>query len=215
MDHKNDLFLPVIVKVGNYDAHPQRNSQAADIIARIMAASMQEAMPGSSFIVENKGGAGGNIGMGYVARSDADGYTILLSTSAFSVNPGLYNQLVYDPFKDFAPICELAVSPHVFAVQPSLGVKTMKEFVELAKALAANTPKKGDADKWKERTATIVAEAEKGEKQACATNCKGCHDLQAGSDGRMDRDTAGPGLVLERTTPDEAQNGARLQIQHH
>ena len=52
-----------------------------------------------------------------------------------------------------------------------------KEFVELAKALAANTPKKGDADKWKERTATIVAEAEKGEKQACATNCKGCHDL--------------------------------------
>ena len=118
---------PVRIVVANTPGGP------SDIIARIMAASMQEAMPGSSFIVENKGGAGGNIGMGYVARSDADGYTILLSTSAFSVNPGLYNQLVYDPFKDFAPICELAVSPHVFAVQPSLGVTTMKEFVELAK----------------------------------------------------------------------------------
>ena len=117
---------PIRIVVANTPGGP------SDIIARMMAAELQAAM-GGSVVVENKGGAGGNIGMGYVARSDADGYTILLSTSAFSVNPGLYNQPVYDPFKDFAPICELAVSPHVFAVQPSLGVKTMKEFVELAK----------------------------------------------------------------------------------
>jgi len=71
--------------------------------------------------------------MGYVARSDADGYTILLTTSAYSVNPGLYSSLPYDPFKDFAAICELAVSPNVFAVKPELGVKTMKEFVALVK----------------------------------------------------------------------------------
>jgi tripartite-type tricarboxylate transporter receptor subunit TctC len=105
----------------------------SDIIARIMAAAMQEAM-GASVVVENKGGGGGNIGMGLVARADPDGYTILLSTSAYSVNPGLYQSLPYDPFKDFTPICELAVSPHVFAVKPELGVKTMKEFVALAKA---------------------------------------------------------------------------------
>jgi tripartite-type tricarboxylate transporter receptor subunit TctC len=117
---------PVRIVVANTPGGP------SDIIARIMAAAMQEAM-GASVIVENKGGGGGNIGMGYVARADADGYTILLSTSAFSVNPGLYNTPPYDPFKDFAAVCELAVSPHVFAVMPDLGVKSMKEFVTLAK----------------------------------------------------------------------------------
>ena len=73
-----------------------------------MAAAMQDTI-GNSVIVENRGGAGGNIGMGYVARSEPDGYTILLSTSAFSVNPSLYSSPVYDPFKDFTPVCELAV----------------------------------------------------------------------------------------------------------
>src|SRR5260221_590702 len=105
----------------------------SDIIARIMAAGMQEAM-GATVFVENRGGAGGNIGMGSVARADPDGYTILLSTSAYTVNPSLYHTLPYDPFKDFTAICELAVSPHVFAVKPELGVTSMKEFVALAKA---------------------------------------------------------------------------------
>jgi tripartite-type tricarboxylate transporter receptor subunit TctC len=118
---------PVRIVVANTPGGP------SDIIARIMAAAMQEVMGGSVF-VENKGGGGGNIGMGLVARSDPDGYTILLSTSAFSVNPGLYSTPVYDPFKDFTAICELAVSPHVFAVKPDLSARTMKEFVALAKA---------------------------------------------------------------------------------
>ena len=117
---------PIKIVVANTPGGP------SDIIARIMAAAMQEAM-GGSVIVENKGGAGGNIGMGLAARSEPDGYTILLATSAYSVNPGLYNTLPYDPFKDFVAICELAVSPHVFAVKPDLGASTMKEFVELAK----------------------------------------------------------------------------------
>jgi tripartite-type tricarboxylate transporter receptor subunit TctC len=104
----------------------------SDIIARIMAAALQDTL-GQSVIVENKGGAGGNLGMGYVAHADADGYTILLATSAFAVNPSLYPNLPYDPFKDFAAICELATSPNVFAVKPELGVSTMKEFVALAK----------------------------------------------------------------------------------
>ena len=117
---------PIKIVVANTPGGP------SDIIARFMAAAMQEAM-GASVIVENKGGAGGNIGMGLVARAEPDGYTILLSTSAYAVNPGLYQTLPYDPFNDFTAICELAVSPHVFAVQPNLGVGTMKEFVALAK----------------------------------------------------------------------------------
>jgi tripartite-type tricarboxylate transporter receptor subunit TctC len=137
------LAAPALLRIGTaFAAYPDRPIRIvvantpggpSDIIARIMAAAMQEAM-GGSVIVENKGGGGGNIGMGYVARADADGYTILLSTSAFSVNPGLYNTPVYDPFKDFVAVCELAVSPHVFAVKPELGAGTMKEFVALAKA---------------------------------------------------------------------------------
>jgi tripartite-type tricarboxylate transporter receptor subunit TctC len=118
---------PVRIVVANTPGGP------SDIIARMMSAVLQEAT-GASFVVENKGGGGGNIGMGSVARSEPDGYTILLSTSAYSVNPGLYNTLPYDPFKDFAAVCELAVSPHVFAVKPDLAVNTMKEFVALAKA---------------------------------------------------------------------------------
>jgi tripartite-type tricarboxylate transporter receptor subunit TctC len=136
------LAAPAVLRIGTaFAAYPDRPIRIvvantpggpSDIIARIMAAAMQEAM-GGSVIVENKGGGGGNIGMGYVARADADGYTILLSTSAFAVNPGLYNTPVYDPFKDFVAVCELAVSPHVFAVKPELGVGTMKDFVALAK----------------------------------------------------------------------------------
>jgi tripartite-type tricarboxylate transporter receptor subunit TctC len=105
----------------------------SDIIARFMAAALQESM-GKTFIVENKGGGGGNIGMGSVARADPDGYTLLLATSAYAVNPGLYTSLPYDPFKDFAAISELATSPNVFTVRSELAVTTMPEFVALAKA---------------------------------------------------------------------------------
>jgi tripartite-type tricarboxylate transporter receptor subunit TctC len=122
---------PVRIIVANTPGGP------SDIIARIVAAALQETLGGAVF-VENRGGAGGNIGMGLAARAEPDGYTLLLSTSAYSVNPGLYEKLPYDPFKDFAAVCELAISPHVFAIKPDLGPKTMKEFVALAKA----TPEK-------------------------------------------------------------------------
>jgi tripartite-type tricarboxylate transporter receptor subunit TctC len=104
----------------------------SDIVARLLAAALQQAL-GGSFVVENKGGAGGNIGMGSVARADPDGYTLLITTSAYVVNPGLYNNLPYDPFKDFIAIAELASTPNVFAVNPQLGVKTMRELIALAK----------------------------------------------------------------------------------
>ena len=73
---------PVRIVVANTPGGP------SDIMARIIAAALQDAMAGSAFVVENKGGGGGNIGMGSVARAESDGYTILLSTSAFCVNPG-------------------------------------------------------------------------------------------------------------------------------
>jgi tripartite-type tricarboxylate transporter receptor subunit TctC len=134
---------PAVVRIGPaLAAYPDRpvrivvpNSPGgiSDIVARLLAVALQQAM-GGSFTIENKGGAGGNIGMGGVARSEGDGYTLLITTSAFAVNPGLYNSLPFDPFKDFVAIAELTTSPNVFAVKPELGVKTMQELVTLANA---------------------------------------------------------------------------------
>jgi tripartite-type tricarboxylate transporter receptor subunit TctC len=104
----------------------------SDIVGRLVAAALQQST-GKTFIVENRGGAGGNIGMEYAARSDPDGYTILLATNAYSVNYGLYNQLPYDPFKDFVGVSELATSPNTFVVRSELPAKTIKDFVALAR----------------------------------------------------------------------------------
>jgi tripartite-type tricarboxylate transporter receptor subunit TctC len=117
---------PIKIVVANTPGGP------SDIVARMLAAEMQQVMGGSVF-VENRGGAGGNIGYGYAVRSEPDGYTILLTTSAYVVNPGLYNSIPYDPFKDFVAICEPVVTPHVFAVKADLPAKNMKEFVALVK----------------------------------------------------------------------------------
>jgi len=137
------LAAPTFLRIGSaLAAYPDRPLKIvvantpggpSDIIARILAAEMQPLL-GASVFVENKGGAGGNIGMGFAARAEPDGYTILLTTSAFVVNPGLYNTLPYDPFKDFVAICEPAVNPHVFTVKADHPAKTMKELVALAKA---------------------------------------------------------------------------------
>ena len=105
----------------------------SDIVGRIVTAALQ-AKTGKTFIIENRGGAGGNVGMAYAAHSDPDGYTILLATNAYSVNYGLYKELPYDPFKDFVGVCELASSPNTFVVKSELPVKSMKDFIALAKA---------------------------------------------------------------------------------
>jgi tripartite-type tricarboxylate transporter receptor subunit TctC len=104
----------------------------SDIVARIVTAALEQSTD-KTFIVENRGGAGGNIGMEYAARSDPDGYTILLATNAYSVNYGLYKQLPYDPYKDFVGVSELASSPNTFVVRSELPAKTIKEFVALAR----------------------------------------------------------------------------------
>ncbi len=122
---------PVRVIVANTPGGP------SDITARILTAALQEET-GKTFVVENRGGGGSNIGMGYVAHSEGDGYTLLLATNAYSVNVSLYNSIPYDPNKDFVCVSEVASSPNTFAVKADLGANTMKEFVAMAK----KTPEK-------------------------------------------------------------------------
>jgi tripartite-type tricarboxylate transporter receptor subunit TctC len=105
----------------------------SDIVARIVTAALQQST-GKTFIVENRGGAGGNIGMEYAAHADPDGYTMLLATNAYSVNYGLYEHLPYDPYKDFVGVSELAGSPNTFVVKSDSPAKTIKDFVALAHA---------------------------------------------------------------------------------
>jgi tripartite-type tricarboxylate transporter receptor subunit TctC len=125
-----------------YAAYPERTVKIvvantpggpSDLVGRIVAAALQQST-GKTFIIENIGGAGSNIGMGNVARSDPDGYTLLLATNAYSVNATLYNSIPYDPLTSFVGVCELATSPNTFVVKSELPAKTMKEFVALAKA---------------------------------------------------------------------------------
>src|SRR5664279_2724355 len=105
----------------------------SDIVGRMVAAALQQST-GKTYIIENIGGAGGNIGFGNAARSTPDGYTLLLATNAWSINPSLYTKVPYDPHKDFVGVCELASSPNTFVVNAELPAKTMKEFVDLARA---------------------------------------------------------------------------------
>jgi tripartite-type tricarboxylate transporter receptor subunit TctC len=137
------IAAPAILRVRSaYAAYPDRPVKfvvantpggPSDIVARIVTAALDQST-GKTFIVENRGGAGGNIGTEYVARAEPDGYTILLATNAYSVNYGLYNQLPYDPYKDFVGVSELATSPNTFVVRSELPAKTMKDFIALARA---------------------------------------------------------------------------------
>ena len=105
-----------------------------DIIARAVAEKLTERYK-QSFVVENKPGAGGNIGTEYVVHAAPDGYTLIInSVGPMAVNPTLFKNLPYDPQKDLAPIMLLADVPNVLVVPPSLGLKTFEEFVKYAKA---------------------------------------------------------------------------------
>ena len=104
-----------------------------DIMARILAQSLGSALDGN-LIVENRPGAGGNIGIGYAAHAAADGYTLLVVSSAYIVNPGLYAKIPYDPYKDFAPITELGSTPNSILVTPKLGVNSLAELIARARA---------------------------------------------------------------------------------
>jgi tripartite-type tricarboxylate transporter receptor subunit TctC len=104
-----------------------------DIMARIVSTHLGAAI-GGTVIVENKPGAGGNIGIGTAAHAEPDGYTLLITSSAYVVNPSLYEKIPYDPYRDFAPLAELGTSPNVFLVDPKLGINSMADLIARAKS---------------------------------------------------------------------------------
>jgi tripartite-type tricarboxylate transporter receptor subunit TctC len=104
-----------------------------DTVARVMSARMAELL-GQQFVVENRVGAGGNIGADMVAKSPPDGYTLLMATvSTHAINPGLYKKMPYDPVRDFAPLGRVGVTPTLLGVHPSVPATDIKSLVALVK----------------------------------------------------------------------------------
>src|SRR6185437_10519672 len=133
------LSVPAIAATAPAAAYPDRPVKIVvpfapagptDVMARLIAQKLSENLK-QQFYVENHAGAGGNIGMSIVAKAAPDGYTILVASSSYVVNPSLYAKNPYDPYKDFAPVTRAAASPNVLVVHESIPAKTVKELVEL------------------------------------------------------------------------------------
>jgi tripartite-type tricarboxylate transporter receptor subunit TctC len=106
----------------------------SDILARALGPEITKAL-GQQVLVDNKPGATGNLGADMVAKSPADGYTLLLADiGSLAIAPSVFQQLAFDPVKDFAPVIMVAYSPHILAAHPSVPAKDAKELIALAKA---------------------------------------------------------------------------------
>ena len=103
-----------------------------DLVARLVAPKLSETI-GQSVVVENKGGAGGNVATLQVKRSAPDGYTLLVTSVAYAVNPSLYANAGYDPFTDFSPVILGPSTPNIITVNPAVPVKNLQELVDLAR----------------------------------------------------------------------------------
>jgi tripartite-type tricarboxylate transporter receptor subunit TctC len=131
------VFAAAPVNAQSWPARPVRlvvpfaPGGGSDFIGRVIARKLSERI-GQQVIVENRPGAGSNLGAEYVVRSQPDGYTILLTPASYTVNPSLY-KLSWQPLRDITPIIQLSQGPFVVAVTPSLPAKTLMELVELAK----------------------------------------------------------------------------------
>src|SRR3954463_4831627 len=113
---------------------PYAAGGTSDILARQVGPKLTEAW-GQPIVIENKTGANGNVGADFVAKSPADGYTLLLTDlGGLVISPSVYPQLPFNPAKDFSPVVMVSYSPHVLGVHPSIGVKDMRELVAKAKA---------------------------------------------------------------------------------
>ena len=138
------LFLIILANVPSSTAlalYPERPvtivvpfapGGANDIVVRIIQQPLGDAL-GQPIVVENRGGAGGNIAFAWVARARPDGYTLLLAPNSFAVNPSLYDKVAYDPFRDFEPVAEISSFPVMFAVRADLGVNTLAELIARAR----------------------------------------------------------------------------------
>ena len=113
-------------------AYPAGGS--VDVVARIVGQKFTDSM-GRSFVIENRAGAGGNIGTDYVAKAPNDGYVLLMgSAAAIASNPAVYAKLPFDPVRDLAPISLLVIQPNILVVHPAIPAKTVREFIALAKS---------------------------------------------------------------------------------
>jgi tripartite-type tricarboxylate transporter receptor subunit TctC len=133
--------LPAALAQANYPTQPVRvivttaPGGGLDTFARLLAREFSE-RAGHQFIVDNRPGAGTTIGSAAVAKAKPDGYTLLLNTSAFAITPAIYQKLPYDPLRDFAPITMGVSAPNLMVVHPSVPVKSVREWIALAKARA-------------------------------------------------------------------------------
>jgi tripartite-type tricarboxylate transporter receptor subunit TctC len=133
------LAAPLPASAQTYPARPIRlivpfaAAGPTDVIARLVAQKLSDVW-GQQVYTENIPGAGGNTGIAMVAKAPPDGYTILVVSTGFIVNPSLYAKLNYDPIKDFSPITLVAASPNVISVHPSVPSKSINELIELVKA---------------------------------------------------------------------------------
>jgi tripartite-type tricarboxylate transporter receptor subunit TctC len=116
---------------------PASPGGASDLIARMIALPLGETL-GQPFIVENRVTSGGIVGTQQVAESPADGHTLLVTFDTFAINPYVFKNLKWDPVRDFAPVMQICRYPQVLLVHPGLGVRTLRDFVALAKQRGAS-----------------------------------------------------------------------------
>src|SRR3954453_4025415 len=104
-----------------------------DILGRLIGERLSAGL-GQPVVIDNRGGAGGNVGAEAAARAAPDGYTLLLAATTLAISPSLYTKLAYDPLKDLAPITLVATVPNVMVTHPSVRASNLQEFIALAKS---------------------------------------------------------------------------------
>jgi tripartite-type tricarboxylate transporter receptor subunit TctC len=134
--------VPAVPRIARGDTYPSRPVHLIvfyaagggnDIIARLLGQFLSQRL-GQSFVIENRPGGGGNLGTEYVVRAAPDGYTLLLSSTANTVNASLYNNLDFNFVRDIAPVASISYEPNIMVVNPSVPTKTVPEFIAYAKA---------------------------------------------------------------------------------
>jgi tripartite-type tricarboxylate transporter receptor subunit TctC len=131
------LVFAAAAAAENYPSRPVRiviplsPGGTTDVPGRIVAQKLSDSL-GQQFFVENRAGAGGTIGADFVAKSQPDGYTLLLTATPFVITPHVYKKLPYDALADFVPVIRIASGPYVLVVHPSLGVNSVRELIALA-----------------------------------------------------------------------------------
>jgi len=134
--------LPAVSRAAWAQAYPARpvrimvgfgSGSAFDILARLIGQELSDRL-GQPFVIENRGGAGGNLGTEAVVRAPPDGYTLLVCGSPDTINAALYDKLNFNFIRDIAPVAGIARGPNVLVVHPSFPAKTVPEFIAYAKA---------------------------------------------------------------------------------